>query len=697
MNLYTVPFYRASPFIRIIIPFVAGIMFQWTANLPLGICGAIALLACIGVTAPSFLPEKQQYGLLMLRGACLNLLIACSGSALLSIHDSRNDSNSFGRTYSPGNKYLLIINEPLSEKPGSFKTTASVKYVLSGDKIRSCRGDILLYFDKAPSNKSLRYGDILYTSELPSQVSATGNPAAFDFREYCFFQGINHQLFLRAGKFKVLPERKINWLKSFIFNLREKIVAVISANIHGAREAGLAQALLIGYKDNLDRDLIQSYSNTGVVHVIAISGLHLGLIYAILVMLTSRLTRSHFGKWMQLSLIVAGVWLFTLLAGASASVVRSAVMFTCIAIGNALSRKSSVYNSLAASAFLLLAYNPFWLWDTGFQLSYAAVLSIVIYQKPVTNLVYPSNKLLLILWKSCSVTLSAQILTTPVTIFYFHQFPIFFLFTNLVAIPLSSIILLGEILLCCIAWLPPAAHMLGNLLSSLIRLMNFAVELADSLPDANWQPLQIDQYQYLLLYVFAGLISAWLMFRLRACLIPALTSLLLIFVIRSFSFRSASRQHKLIVYNVPKSMAVDYMAGRNCLFVADSLFIRDAIQQRFHVRPARIRYRIGNVLPQFANHDHLRFLVGDLRIIIAQTLSELPPADLIIVGGNPKGKIRDLFADHTVPQGQSRLPIIIFSSSNSSYRIKQWQSECRALGLRTHAVTTHGAFVMNFN
>ncbi|RYG02717.1 MAG: ComEC family competence protein, partial [Chitinophagaceae bacterium] len=575
MNLYTVPFYRSSPFLRIIIPFVAGIMFQWTANLPLVISGTISLLASVGVIVPSFLPEKQQYSLLVLRGASLNLLIAGCACAILSIHDSRNDSQSFTQTYVPGDQYLLVINEPLSERPGSFKTTASVKCIYSGDRIRRANGNFLVYFDKIPANKTLRYGDIIYTSELPGLVSATGNPAAFDFREYCFLQGINHQLFLRNGKFGVLPGRETSRLKLLIFSLRERIVTTIAANIPGTREAGLAQALLIGYKDNLDRDLIQSYSNTGVVHVVAISGLHLGLIYAILVLFTGRLARNRFGKWVQLSLILIGVWLFTLLAGASASVVRSAVMFTCIAIGNALSRRSSVYNSLAASAFLLLTYNPFWLWDTGFQLSYAAVLSIIVYQKTVTNLIYPSNKLLLILWKSCSVTISAQILTTPVTIFYFHQFPVFFLFTNLVAIPLSGIILLGEILLCCTNWIPAVGHLIGKLIAYLIRLMNFCVELADSLPNASWQPLQIDRYQYLLLFVFIGLLSGWLMFRNRACLMPAVATLLMILSIRLYSFESASRQYRFIVYNVPKTTAIDYLAGRNCLFVADSGLIKD--------------------------------------------------------------------------------------------------------------------------
>ena len=156
---------------------------------------------------------------------------------------------------------------------------------------------------------------------------------------------------------------------------------------------GLAEALLIGYKDDLDKTLVQSYSNTGVVHVIAISGLHLGLIYWLLLMLFKPLQKRKL-KWLRPVFILTGLWLFSLLAGAQPSVLRSAVMFTCIVLGDSFARKSSIYNTLALSALLLLCINPYWLWDVGFQLSYAAVLSIVIFMQPIYNWFYIKNKVL---------------------------------------------------------------------------------------------------------------------------------------------------------------------------------------------------------------------------------------------------------------------------------------------------------------
>src|SRR6185436_16943723 len=197
-----------------------------------------------------------------------------------------------------------------------------------------------------------------------------------------------------------------------------------------------------------------------------------GLIYWLLALLLKPLKNRRKIKWLRPILIVTGLWLFSILAGAQPSILRSAVMFTCIVLGESLSRKSSVYNTLALSAFLLLCYNPYWLWDVGFQLSYAAVLSIVIFMKPIYNWFYIKNKVLDFTWKMNAVTLAAQVLTVPLSIYHFHQFPNYFLLTNLVAVPVSSVIVLGEILLCVVSFTAPVATAVGNILHYLIWFMN---------------------------------------------------------------------------------------------------------------------------------------------------------------------------------------------------------------------------------
>src|SRR5262249_31983562 len=211
------------------------------------------------------------------------------------------------------------------------------------------------------------------------------------------------------------------------------------------------------------------------------------LIYWLLVRLFVPLRKKKAFKWLSPMMIIGGLWLFSFIAGAQPSVLRSAVMFTCIVLAEGFSRKTSIYNSLAFSAFVLLCVNPFWLWDVGFQLSYSAVLSIVIFMKPVYNRVYIKNKIFDSIWKLNAVSVAAQLLTTPFSIYHFHQFPTYFLLSNLIAVPLSSIIVLGEIFLCTASIVPLIALLSGKILSWLISLMNGYIERIESLPYSLWE------------------------------------------------------------------------------------------------------------------------------------------------------------------------------------------------------------------
>lgn len=353
-----------------------------------------------------------------------------------------------------------------------------------------------------------RYGNMISFAKplQPIENFMPPGPGSFDYRRYCAFEGIHFQVFLRPGEFTVLPQTRSSPLQALLIHTREKIISIIQKYIPGKKEQGLAEALLIGYKDDLDKSLLQSYSNTGVVHVIAISGLHLGLIYALLKIICLPLSRMRKNRWPEPLIILAGLWLFSLLAGGAPSVLRSAVMFSFIVLGKSISRETSIYNNLAASAFALLCYHPYWLWDVGFQLSYAALTGIVIFMKPVYRLLTFKNAIADAAWKLNAVTIAAQWLTLPLILFYFRQFPNLFLLTNFIAVPLSSIILIGELLLCAISWLPPAATAIGWALHWMIWAMNTSIQYLEKIPFSTWKDLSISLPQAILLYtiIFYG-------------------------------------------------------------------------------------------------------------------------------------------------------------------------------------------------
>ncbi|HYH16752.1 MAG TPA: ComEC/Rec2 family competence protein, partial [Flavisolibacter sp.] len=458
----------------------------------------------------------------------------------------------------------------------------------------------------------------------------------------------------------------------------------------GNKEAGLAEALLIGYKDDLDKNLVQAYSNTGVVHVIAISGLHLGIIYWILLLLTHPLKQRSL-QWLRFLIVITGLWSFSLLAGAQPSVLRSAVMFTCLAFSTVIDRKGSMYNTLALSAFVLLCINPYWLWDVGFQLSYLAVLSILLFFKPIYNWCYFPNKLVDSIWKLAAVSLAAQILTLPISVFHFHQFPLLFLISNLVAVPLSSLILIGALILCAVSFIPSIAIKCGQLLHYLIQWMNGYVERLDAVSFTVWKGLFITPTQTALLYLFITSIAVWLLNKQAKAIWVALSSALLFLIIRAASFIQAGQQQKLVVYNVPKHQAIDIIQGHHTAFIGDSTVWQTAALFNFHIQPSRIQHRIEQV----SISTNKGFVVGGKQCLIIDTTLTFQPQpvkpviDLLILSKNPKLYLEKLSEIYIIKQ-------IVVDASVPFWKADLWKRSAGALHIPFYNIQEKGAFVMPF-
>lgn len=674
---------------------VAGIMLQWHLRGPAVLWWIILLNSFVIVLSFFFVSFFKRYKLSLVAGIGVSILFTSTGALLVYYKDIRNNKNWLGNFYEEKNGLVVTLDESLVEKTKSFKANAVANYIINNKTSIDVKGKLILYFKKDTSLTELDYGSqIVFTKPL-QEIKNSGNPGGFDYRRYCLFQGITHQVYLKPGEFEILKGKKQNSFRQFIYNSREKILALLRKNIPGDKEPGLAEALLIGYKNDLEQSLVQSYTNTGVVHIIAISGLHLGLIYWLLVGLFKPLQKRKRSKWLRPLLIIAGLWLFAFLAGAQPSVLRSALMFTCIVLGDGLTRRTSVFNTLALSAFILLFINPFWLWDVGFQLSYAAVLSIVIFLKPIYHWFYIKNKILDFAWKLNAVTLAAQILTVPLSIYHFHQFPNYFLLTNFIAVPLSSIILLGEIFLCIIAWIPALALFVGKIIQWLISLMNTWIEKIESIPFSLWDGLQIDLLQTILLILFAAGAGYWLMEKKRNGLIVGLLGLLGFTLLRSISFIQTSRQQKIIVYNVPQKRAIDLIDKRKYLFIGDSDLVMNDFTRNFHLKPARIFYRISTVDSLdglYQQENYIRFARKNI-LLIDSTINFMigdnkPVIDLLVISKNPRIYISKLAAALNIKQ-------VVFDGSVPAWKTFYWKKDCDSLHIPCHDVTTKGAFVMN--
>jgi len=696
MQVYGADFWKKTPFLRLLLAFMAGIILQWNCKIPFSLLLTILPVSVLVLFIFFFLSMTKKYRYGLLNGMAISIIFCCAGAILTAQKDIRNNKAWLGHHYTNATSLIVTLDEPPVEKTKSNKANATVEFVVQDSSLIPVKGKIILYFKKDTSFR-LAYGSQILFKKTLQEIKNSGNPGGFDYKRYSLFQGITHQVYLKPEEFEILDSKSENWFKKFLFSSRQKVLNILRQNITGEKELGLAEALLIGYKNDLEQSLVQSYTNTGVVHIIAISGLHLGLIYWLLSLLFRPLEKKKKTKWLRPVLIVTGLWLFSLLAGAQPSILRSALMFTCIVLGDSLSRKSSIYNTMALSAFILLCINPFYLWDVGFQLSYAAVLSIIIFMRPVYNWFYIPNKLLDFIWKLNAVTIAAQILTVPIGIYHFHQFPNLFLLTNFVAVPLSSIILLGEIVLCCIAFIPAVAMFTGKILSFLIRVMNSYIEKIETIRFSLWDGLQISITQAVLLLLFATGTSYWLMEKRKNGLIAGLSALLLFVLQRSYSFMESNQQQKIIVYNVPQKRAIDFINKRNYYFAGDSDLLANDFARNFHLKPSRILYRIENSsvmnnLTVFENYicflDKNILLIDGSREYLPS--SPKPVIDLLVISKNPKLYIGKLAKSLEIRQ-------VVFDGSVPAWKTRYWKKDCDSLQIPWHDVTTQGAFVMKLN
>ncbi len=502
-------FWRQVPFLRLLIPLIIGVLLGFYLVLPVAVVLRLAVVFFLLFILFSFLPNRIKYRMRWTSGLALSFTLLAAGSLLCYCNDTRNRVDWWAHFDLAGKTIFITLTEPPAEKEKTVKAVAAVDAIWNNGQWEPCRGKLLLYVQKDSLARSLTYGSHLVMQARVQPIRNSGHPGGFDYRAYCAFQGIFHQAYLRKGSYLVQEGPVPSPFSRWLYQTRDSILAILKRYIPGRKEAGVAEALLVGYRNDLDRDLVKAYSNTGVVHIIAISGLHLGMIYGLLVALFKRLPANGLSRLAKPVLILVILWGFSLLTGAAASILRSAVMFSFIVAGESLGRKTNIYNTLAASAFFLLLYNPWFLWDLGFLLSYTAVLSIVLFMRPIYRQLYIKNRLLNHAWQLNAVTLSAQILTLPLVLFSFHQFPNLFLFTNGVAVPLSGLILYLELLLLPLAAFPFASTATGDCIAFLIRQLNGYIERTASLPFAVTDNIYISLPQTIVLYLILALLAGW--------------------------------------------------------------------------------------------------------------------------------------------------------------------------------------------
>lgn len=689
-------FLRRNPVIRLLLPLAVGIMIQWYIQLPLFIStGVLVFYMLISL----FMRQWSDFSKLKyagLQGSVMMLAVIACGMLVAYNKEVRHKQSWLGHTYRQGQILAATLKEPLVAKEKAYKAEAAVTYMIDSAGSRPLSGNIIIYFKKASSTQNLKAGVQLLFKKPLQEIRNAGNPGSFDFRQYSLFNGITHQVYLTGKDYMILPGKNIAVWKDLLLKTREYVLHAIKANIKGKKEQGLAEAMLIGYRDDLDKSLLQSYSNTGVVHVIAVSGMHLSLLYWVVSLLLRPLLKNRSARWLYALLVLGILWGFSFIAGGAASVVRAAVMFSFITIGKQINRNVSIYNILAASAFCQLVYNPYWLWDVGFQLSYIAVLSIIIFYRHVYSLLYIKNQILDKIWQLAAVSIAAQILTTPLSIYYFHQFPVYFLLANMVVVPVSSMVLVGTLILVILSPVKIFAVFTGALLNALIWWLNTFIERMETFPFALWEGLQINIPQAILLLLIIAGLSFWLIEKHKAGVWFALAGLLVFFSIRSYSFLMAGRQQKLIVYKANNYAAADLISGRQYFYIGPEELAENERLSAYVLKPSRTLHRVprtGNRLAGYKKGNAVYFKNKKLLFINSSlkkvgNIGKKLNIDVVILSGNPGLYISDLLAVMDPQQ-------IVIDGSVPAKKAGYWVKDCGSSGIPCHNVSEDGPFVMS--
>lgn len=352
--------------------------------------------------------------------------------------------------------------------------------------------DVIAYRDslqwKRASHKIILYhqaelqpGQLLFVSQSPELLDPPTFPGEFDYRAFLARKGIHYRQFVRIGP-TILGIEADNSPEFWILNLRKSLSLVLEKFMKNPESRQIASALLLGEKEALDREVRKSYSETGTMHILAVSGLHVGIIYAILLFPLKRVKAKSRIRKGYLLLVIGLIWIYALLTGFSPSVIRASFMFTLFSLGQMRERKPSIWNILAFSALVMIAINPEVIHEVGFQLSYAAVAGIVGLQPIIVRWWEPQSRILEYFWQLAAVSMAAQLATFPLTLYYFHIFPTYFLLANLVIIPMAFVAMIMGLGLLGLAWIPGIGVGLGYVLDHWILAQNSVNSFFQNLP-----------------------------------------------------------------------------------------------------------------------------------------------------------------------------------------------------------------------
>lgn len=555
------------PFVRLLLPLLGGILcgdtFPFLCSVGMG--WGMLLLCFIGLLWTYYRHWSKAYGI-----ALLSFLFIL-GYHFTNVELTRSKFSFSGEALT----YQVRLQEAPEVKERSFLCRSLVQGEYQGDTLKCYEQPalFLLYFPKTPEVAQLRRGDELLIHTTLSPPINNKNPDEFDYVRYLTHKGVSGTAYVPEENWQVIGNDSIRSLRQIALDYRAQIVALYRRLGFRGDELAVLSALTVGDKDELSDEIVETYSVSGASHVLALSGLHIGFLYLLLTFLFTPLWKRYYQlKPFLLLVIVLLLWAYAFLTGLSSSVVRSVTMFSLLALATLQPEKPLTLNTLAVTAFLMLLVHPLWLFDVGFQLSFSAVLAIILIQPRLYTLWTVKNPVLRKIWGLMTVSVSAQIGVAPLVILYFARFSTHFLLTNLWVIPMTSLVMYAAVFMLFLTPFPSLQYLWAGVVETLLTWQNGVLRWIERLPFASIDNIWLDKLDVLLLYLSLALLGYCCWRRTARSLLAMLSVLLLFVSYHTVSVHLSMSRPALAFYNVRGCPSVHCLSGgeHSWLVCADS-------------------------------------------------------------------------------------------------------------------------------
>ena len=700
---------RRYPFIRLTIPLIVGIVLALLLPMPQWIGWSL-----LGLSAVCFVVFKHipKYNIALATGISVNVFLVAVGLLLASFNVEGEAKDTLA-----GYKGFVIgeVADDPKIKESNVSLEINVSAIRDGDEWIETSGRTLLYLEKDSASMLLRTGDrIVFSPELAG-IENKGNPEEFDYRKYLAYNMIFSSDYLAGDDWRLVDDEAVGF-RPKLSRLRMKLVGLLRDFGLSDDELGVMSAMTMGYSDILSDEIRHAYSSAGAMHILAVSGLHVGIIYGIIVFLLSFIKNDKL-NWLKVVLTISLIWLYALFTGLSPSVSRASLMFSLMSLGKLQKNSPGSLNAVFASMFILLVINPYNLVNIGFQLSYSAVIGIIILQPRLYAIFEVKNKFLDWIWSLTTVSVAAQLATMPLCFYYFHQFSNYFLLTNYVMIPISTIAIWTCFIFFAVSWIPYISTAVAYCLSWLAKAMNYACLTIEGLPFSTAQDIYIDVPQMILLFAIIVLFVTFFFFTKRySHLFAAVAMCVILAATNLWQSVEASSQKTLVVYNISKTTAINIIDGTDNImfanldsiqpekieFTAKNNWLKKGLDREKYVNLSSGKENLLSTITaidnrkvffkhKFIDYDGLRLYVLDDNFMpIDDESFGKVDVDYVVLADSPYVTLEEV-AEHF------NFKKIIIASSNSISRCEAWEAECSDLGYIVHDVKKDGAFIVTID